>query len=106
MNKNLPVILGVAGLLAAWYWSRRNAAQLAAIAAGIAQQPVLPSRQIGVGYINPIAPIVIDRATGEASAPYGTDLLLDPDDPAFAFMSDGLPDARQSSDIDFRQFGE
>lgn len=101
-SKHLPIVLSLLGLAAAWYWSRKQAAELAAIAAGIAQQPTLPSRQIGNGYISPIAPIIVDRATGEASAPYGTDLLLDPDDPAFGFMADSLPDVQPL--VDFSEY--
>lgn len=104
MNSNkLAIALGAAGLLAAWHFSRRQSAALAQLAASIPQQPVLPSRTIGSGYIDPIAPIVVDRVTGEVSAPYGTDILLDPSDPAWAYMGasvDGLPNVQPSGAVD------
>lgn len=85
-------VIALAGIVLAWFWSKRTSDQLTALA----QSPglVLPSRQIGSGFVGPIAgfdprpisaPMSVDEH-GQASAPYGTDLVLgaiDPYDPGY-----------------------
>lgn len=94
MKNRIPLMLAAIGLLAAWYWNRQQSIALAALAASVPQAPVLPSTQIGEGYIGPIAPLVVDRVNGDVTVPFGTDLILDPSDPAWEYMGasiGGLP---------------
>lgn len=94
MKKNqLAIVLALVGAAALWYVSRRSNMGTAANPFATAQNPapVLPSRQIGSGYIDAItggtgmAPISVNPYTGDATAPLGTDLILpavDPLDPS------------------------
>jgi hypothetical protein len=111
-QRDAAVAIGLVGLVAAWWWNKRNAGALASIAARLPGAPssVLPSRQVGTGYVDPIwggtglsgvlpsaqvgrgylDPITggtglpgvrVDPSTGDVSAPYGTDLMLPVVDP-------------------------
>lgn len=101
-NKHLPIVLSVLGLAAAWYFAKKQSAQLSALLGHFPQAPagLLPSRQIGDGYLPPIgilpsstigngyvdltsghAPLVIDPATGDIVPSLGTDLVLQAIDP-------------------------
>lgn len=94
INGTAVVVLGIVGV-AVWYVTRQLSA---AGVSTVAQNPApLPSRQIGVGYLDPItgglgiAPIRTDQATGDTLAPLGTDLLLpaiDPYDPSLFAVPD------------------
>ena len=100
-SKNLPVVLGVTGLAVAWWYAKRQTAQLNAILSALPANPApLTSRQIGDGYLDPItggtgmAPIVVDRHSGDMTTPYGTDLILgavDPFDPSIPYLPDVQP---------------
>lgn len=79
MNRNhITIALALLGLGAAWYWSRRQSAQLAGILRALPQNPA------PVGFQREGQPLYAVSEDGDMSAPYGTDLILpgiDPFDP-------------------------